>query len=811
MSDSEHFIDAFLLTRQWRDTAKGIILDFWFISRSGPIHVLVENQQAVFFIRQNDLKVVSSALASFPDTTIKPLHLKDFNHQPVAAVYFNSQQALYQARDRLKKLDLQHYEADIRPVERYLTERFLTGPVRIYLKDQTATKHLTALILNPKIKPHPHPDKYQPHLKIISLDIETAYDSQELYSISLLSDKWHVTLMKGCANEGKNTQNIECLDTEKDLMLRFIELIIQQDPDIIIGWNVINFDFRFLQKKADSLNISLAIGRSESLPVWRKAQTEQSHYFLLIPGRVVLDGIDTLKSATWNFRSFSLESVGNELLGRGKLIKAQSSSEKINYDPLKNAKEIKRLFYEDKLALAAYNLEDCQLVLDIFQHTDLIAFAIERARLTGLEMDRTGGSVAAFDNQYLPRLHRKGYVAPNIYDREETLSAPGGYVMSSKPGLYDSVLVLDYKSLYPSIIRTFQVDPYARVKAEEIDETQCIPGFNGICFSREEPILPEIITSLWQARDQAKKSNNTALSQAIKIIMNSFYGVLGTSGCRLHDARLTSSITLRGHELMIKTAEIIETEGYDVIYGDTDSVFISLNGAKDKTEADNIGHDLVSIINQHWQKELQDKYRIESFLEMEYETHYIRFFMPTMRGSDKGSKKRYAGMLSSSDNKEGGKIIFKGLETVRTDWTSLAREVQQKIYQCIFNDLAYESYLKNIINDLKQGKLDNKLVYRKRLRQNLSDYTKNCPPHAQAAKKAEFYAQQQNQQSSRYQYGGWIEYVITISGPEPVEFNKNPLDYEHYIEKQIAPVVDALLMVFDNSLEKIIQAQYELF
>ncbi len=327
-------------------------------------------------------------------------------------------------------------------------------------------------------------------------------------------------------------------------------------------------------------------------------------------------------------------------------------------------------------------------------------------------------------------------------------------------------------------------------------------------------MIAYIITALWQARDQAKKSKNAALSQAIKIIMNSFYGVLGTSGCRLHDARLTSSITLRGHELMKKTADLIEAEGYEVIYGDTDSVFISLGGAKNKIEADKAGHKLVKLINQYWQKELRKKYQIESFLEMEYETHYIRFFMPTVRGSDKGSKKRYAGMLSKADSleeKNEGKIIFKGLETVRTDWTSLAREVQQKIYQCIFNDLPYEYYLKNIISNLKQGNLDDKLIYRKRLRQKLTDYTKNRPPHAQAAMKAELYAQQENRKGSRYQYGGWIEYVITTSGPEPVEFNKMPLDYDHYIEKQIAPVVDALLMVFDNSLEKITQAQYELF
>lgn len=789
------------------------MLDLWFSSHDGPVHVLIENQQAIFFIQQADSPQVIQLLACFMGITIKPLQLKDFDHQPVSGVYFNSQQVLYQARELLQQANIKHYEADIRPVERFLTERFLTGPVTIETADNhppiRQEKHsFELLIINAKIKTHPCTERYKPQLKIMSLDIETDYNSQALYSISLLCQQWHITLMIDDKEEFKNTQEIEYFKHEKTLMLRFIDLLLDKDADIIIGWNIINFDFRFLQRKADSLKISLAIGRSESLPVWRKARTEQEHFFLLIPGRVVLDGIDTLKNATLNFPSFSLESVARELLGRGKLIDTKK-----NNDPLHKAKEIQRLFFADKQALAAYNLEDCQLVLDIFEQADLITFAIERARLTGLEMDRNGGSVAAFDNLYLPLLHRKGFVAPDINDRSETLSAPGGYVMSSKPGLYDSVLVLDYKSLYPSIIRTFCVDPYARIQAEKLDKKDCIAGFNGVSFSRNEFILPEIIQSLWQARDRAKQQKNKTLSQAIKIIMNSFYGVLGTSGCRVHDARLTSSITLRGHEIMKQSAALIEEEGYDVIYGDTDSIFVSLCDAKEQNIADKIGLQLVEKVNQYWQHQLVEKYQITSALEMEYETHFKRFFMPTIRGSDKGSKKRYAGILhkQAKDGKKNFEIIFKGLESIRSDWTQLSREVQKEIYQRIFNDVAYEEYLIEIVSNLRSGQYDEQLIYRKRLRQKLSDYKKNIPPHAQAAIKSEIYAKECGHPLERYQYGGWIEYVITYNGPEPIEYNKQALNYEHYIEKQIAPVVDAILMVKGTSLQKILNVQYDLF
>ncbi len=787
-------INAFLLTRQWFDTAAGIRLEFWFNSEQGPIHTIIENQQSVFFIQQHDIERVQQILSQLPKVEIKPLELKSFNNHSIAGVYFKSQQQLYRARDLLKQNDIRCFESDIRPTDRYLTERFITGAAKIHSSGQI---HPHKPVINPGLKP----TSYQPRLKVMSLDIETGYDNNSLYSIAYVMNEDKRVLMLG---QGDNTEAIEYLPNEAAVLRRFIQLVKKLDPDIFIGWNVINFDFRFLQKKAELLKIPLALGRNNTNVIWRQAQTETEHYFILIPGRVVLDGIDTLKSATFVFDSFSLESVGNELLGRGKLIKSKEEQ----HDPLYKAKEITRLFHEDKPALAAYNLEDCQLVWEIFEHTDLINFAIERAQLTGLEMDRIGGSVAAFDNLYLPRLHRKGYIAPNIGDYHGQLSAPGGYVMDSKPGLYDSVLVLDYKSLYPSIIRTFKVDPYARIIAKQQNKDEIVPGFNGASFSKEENILPGIIEELWKARDRAKKDNNKALSQAIKIIMNSFYGVLGTPGCRVHDARLTSSITLRGHELIKHTVNLIEDEGYQVIYGDTDSVFVSLSDALDNQQADEIGKHLVNKINQYWSDYLHDIFGITSHLEMEYETHFQRFFMPTVRGSDKGTKKRYAGMVTDKNGVEN--IIFKGLETVRTDWTVLARNFQQTLYDKIFHNQPYADYIRQVLDDLKQGKLDDQLIYRKRLRQKLSDYQKNVPPHARAAIKAEQYFKE-NRLPSRYANKGWIEYQMTVNGPETLECSTSPLDYEHYIEKQLVPLADNILNVLGTSIEPIIQDQFELF
>ncbi len=778
---------AFLLTRQWQDTAHYVRLDFWFATEQGPAAVSIHQQKAIFFIRQVDAEQVAKLL---PEATIKPLGLKTFKQEDVSGVYFNSQQQLYRARDLLANHAIACYENDIRPTERFLTERFITGSVDIDAEYQDSR------IDNVRLQP----GSFIPKFKIMSVDIESDFQSDEIFSIAFVSTHFKKTLIIG---NGTDDELIEYCADETELLRSWIAWVAKIDPDIFIGWNVINFDLRLLQKRSQALQTPLFIGRGNSQPSWRKSQTDNNHYFVSIPGRVVLDGIDTLKSATYNFASFALEAVGQELLGRGKLIHDAG-----RHDPLYKAKEIRRQFHEDKALLAAYNLEDCQLVWDIFEKTDLINFSIERAQLTGLEMDRMGGSVAAFDNLYLPRLHRKGYIAPNIGDYHGELSAPGGYVMDSKPGLHDSVLVLDYKSLYPSIIRTFKVDPYARVVAEQLPEDEVVPGFDGVSFSKAENILPDIITDLWRARDHAKREKNAALSQAIKIIMNSFYGVLGTSGCRIHDSRLTSSITKRGHQIILQTVKLIEQTGYEVIYGDTDSVFVALRQNCDNKHAGEIGQQLTELINKYWKDYLSSEYAIDCYLEMEFETHFKQFFMPTVRGSEQGSKKRYAGLIEdASGNSE---IVYKGLETVRTDWTQLARDFQQTLYQRVFDGQEHEDFIRTTIEKLLTGEFDDKLIYRKRLRKKLSEYERNIPPHAQAAIKAE--AEFKNDGlPSRYQNKSWIEYVITETGAETLECQHSKLNYEHYIERQLTPIADTILTAIGSSMDTVTNQQQDLF
>ncbi|MCP4392080.1 MAG: DNA polymerase II, partial [Gammaproteobacteria bacterium] len=274
------------------------------------------------------------------------------------------------------------------------------------------------------------------------------------------------------------------------------------------------------------------------------------------------------------------------------------------------------------------------------------------------------------------------------------------------------------------------------------------------------------------------------------------------------DSRLTSSITKRGHDIIIQTVKLIEEQGYEVIYGDTDSVFVSLHGQQPNAQAASVGQRLVEIVNAYWRDKLQSAHGIESCLEMEFETHFKQFFMPTMRGSEQGSKKRYAGLID--DEKGDRNIVYKGLETVRTDWTELARQFQQKLYQLIFDGEEHTEYVRQVVEDLHSGKLDQQLVYRKRLRKKLSEYQKNIPPHAQAAIKAEAEFRQR-QQPSRYRNKSWIEYVITVAGAQTLECQSDRLDYEHYVDRQLAPIADTILNAIGSSMDAVTGQQRDLF
>jgi DNA polymerase-2 len=282
--------------------------------------------------------------------------------------------------------------------------------------------------------------------------------------------------------------------------------------------------------------------------------------------------------------------------------------------------------------------------------------------------------------------------------------------------------------------------------------------------------------------------------------MNSFYGVLGTPGCRFFDARLPTSITRRGHAIIERARAFFVEEGLPVLYGDTDSLFVHMAGEPGEDIVRDRGRALAAELTRILAAEIRRDLDVESHLELKFETHYQRFLMPTTRGTSRGSKKRYAGWV----RKRSGELVVlvRGLEAVRTDWTPLARRVQRELLRRVFADEPFSSWLEGVARDLLRGKLDEELVYTKSLRQDLDAYaTAGAPPHVRAARMREGEAQGDAQ----------VAYVMTTRGPEPVADRRSPIDHSHYLTKQLAPACDVVLPLLGTTFERTAGAQGSLF
>lgn len=772
---------GFPLTRRQRDHNGRLQLSYWLRTAEAAQEVVVDGESAVAFLLQSDQLRAAALLADLSGCELRPLSLLSLSHQPVTALYANNLRDWREALTRLQQAEISLMEEDIRPADRYLIERGIFASAQVIEGGQGLRLQRA---------------EFEPSLRILSLDIETTLRADRILSIALQGAGYERVLFNGVIEESAVV--VSCRN-ERDLLQQLMLEITRFDPDLLIGWNVVGFDLRVLQQRAETLHLPLCLGRDQE-PL-RVEQTQTGRWYARLNGRVVLDGIDTLKGATWQFERYNLEYVAQTLLGRGKLIDS----------PDDRGEEIQRLYRQDPQALVRYNLEDCRLVSDIFEHAELVPYLLARARLTGLPLDKVGGASQAFDNLYLPRLHRAGYVAPPYASGVDGLDVPGGFVMESRPGLYRHVLVLDFKSLYPSIIRSFQIDPLGLAMGTRGDAPPeaLVPGFHHAIFDRRHALLPRIIERLWRARDEAKRLGNSALSQAIKIQMNACYGVLGSRVCRFFDQRLSGSITLRGHQILQQTAERIEQAfGHQVIYGDTDSVFVWLGDDWPDEDTDAYGERLADELNRWWRQQLKQRFDIDSTLELQYEAHYRRFLMPRMRHSEKGSKKRYAGLKVQPDGSD--QLVFRGLESVRTDWTPLARRFQQALYERIFRDQPWQALLQETVRAVRAGERDHELVYRRRIRQPLEAYRRNRPPHARAAQLLDDDRRRRGLPTA-VRVGESIAYMMTVNGPEPQELLRSPLDYQHYIDRQLLPVADTILPFVGESFERLVAPQRELF
>ena len=772
---SPKIIKAFILTGEWQDVRGKNLLKFIGTSDDLGIVELTFTNNPVFFI--NNTLVISNLSVPY---NRKEVELKNFEENKVDALYFNSQRDLKTTAEELEGMGIKTYESDIDPARRFLMERFINAQVQA--EGTFTQKKNLASFSNPKIEPC----EFTPKLLIASIDIETGANNGQLYSIAIhLSGKAEEKKVFIVSEEKiKGDEYIEDCKDEKELLQKFLNWFKEKDPDVIIGWHVIGFDLMFLESKCNELMIPFDIARANGRVSLR--QRKPRGYFASVTGRVIIDGPVALRSSFFTFEDYRLETVAQEMLEEGKTITPDQNK----------VEEIERLFAEDKAKLAKYNLNDAVLVTNIFKKAGLIELSIRRSQLSGMLMDELGMMTAAFDHFFLPKLHRVGYVAPNVKDLQTSEHAAGGYVMDPVPGIYDDVIVLDFKSLYPSIIQTFKIDPYSNLKSN-IDTIETLNGYK---FSSTQHFLPEFIDQLIEQRNLAKKKKDKQLSQAIKILMNSFYGVMGSFGCRFYHPNLPTAITGTGHKLLLRSKEYLAEKGYEVIYGDTDSLFIKLKeGEGEKAEAN--GQRIAKDLNEYWLNKIQTGYGLKSYLEIEFEKYYRKYVLTPARGSETGAKKRYAGLLSDNGKET---IEFVGMESVRSDWTRLAKEFQLELYSRIFNNAEIENWLREFVKKVKDGEYDDKLVYRKRLRKDVDEYTKNIPQHVKAARMLPE-TSRPGEAPSRSR-AGTVYYVITKRGPIPIELKHSDIDYDHYIEKQMKPIADSVLSLLGESFDNIVQS-----
>tara|TARA_Y100000310_G_scaffold345546_1_gene466333 strand:+ start:5246 stop:7585 length:2340 start_codon:yes stop_codon:yes gene_type:complete len=743
---------------------------------NGQSFVVIDYIKPHFYIKQSDLKKVEKYLSKYKTQSTK---LTNFQGEKVIKIIAKTQQELSKLNRAIRK-KIDTYEADIKPQQRFLMERDILTDIEIPTQESYESSEKVDRIYNsPKISPA---KDFSPKLKIASIDIESSSQG-DLYCIGLYTESFKKVFMV----TSQKLNNVISCKSEEDCLEKFKSELIKQDPDIITGWNVIDFDLSLLKDLFMKNKIPFDIGRSNVMPRFRLETNFFRSSSVNVSGRQVLDALNfirdpfiqeapTIKHA--NFESYTLEDVSQALLKQGKLLKGK----------LRHV-EIESLYQENSKTshqrLADYNLLDCALVFRILEKTKVIDLAVERSQLTGLPLDRIGGSIAAFDSLYIRKAHEKNLVSPTMSFGNKEERIRGGYVSSLNPGIYNNVLVLDFKSLYPSIIKTFNIDPSSFLE-KPIKDTITTP--NKAHFKNQEGVLPEIITTLHEAREKAKKEKRELASYALKITMNSFFGVLASPNCRYFNLDIANAITHFGQFIIKLTAKEIEKANpkVKVIYSDTDSVFVDTNLGKAK--ANSLGLQIQSKINEFYKNYTKKNYKRESFLELEFEKQYLSLMIPKVRGKETAAKKRYAGLIETNGKET---VEITGLEAIRGDWTQAAQEFQKELLLKVFKKQEVDKFIKEYIKKINSGALDEKLIYRKSIRKPLEEYVKTTPPHVKAAR-------QLPKLDSKI-----IEYVITTEGPEPIQKLKHKIDYEHYIEKQIKPIANQILDLFDKNFEDV--------
>ena len=580
---------------------------------------------------------------------------------------------------------------------------------------------------------------------------------------------------------------IEFVDSELELLEKFKEAIDAYKPEFLAGYFSDEFDFPYLETRANKYKLSLDLGLDYSNVKINRRETSKSR----ITGIVHIDIFKFIKrvvSLTMKTDRYDLSSVANELIGERKQ-KVELDNLADDWDKGKNLE-----------SYAKYNLHDSLLVYRLTNK--LMPNILELVKIVGMfPYNSTRSGFSQLIESYLLNQGKNfGEIIKSkpSYDEireRRKVTYRGAFVYEPKAGVYDDIVILDYRSLYPSIISSHNISPETlncnccEASAKRSPELKEKYWFCG----KRKGFIPSVVDDLIKRRMRikemiAKKSDPVlvARSEGLKVLANSLYGYYGFFGARWYCIECARSITAWGRYYIHSVIDKAEKNGFKVIYSDTDSVFM-LMGKKTKKDIE----------------KFTEKINIElpGLMELEYEGYYPRGIFVQTKGRDVGAKKKYA-LISDK-----GEIKITGFETVRRNWSPVAKKVQKEIINIILKENNVDKalkYVKKIIEKLRKNKVDvEDVVIRTQLQKDIRDYVQ-IGPHVAVAKRMKA-------KGLSVGPGSMIKYVV-IKGNGMIrdrsrtvdELKDEKYDSDYYINNQVVPAVEGIFSVFGYKKSDII-------
>lgn len=705
------------------------------------------------------------AISSFKNVikiekTKRKLFEKEIN---VLKVYFKNPQDIFEIQRKIKEGIFEH---DVPLTKKYLIDKAIVP----FLLTKAKGSFIAEKIFKAEEIKNESEEAIEP--KILAIDIETyspvfeiKQKDNPIIMISLAGkDFKKVLTWKNFPTENKE---IEFLKSEGDMLLRAFELIKKYDPDVLVGYNSDSFDLPYIKSRANKYRISFDYGieKSEIRLVGKSARiTGLCHIDLY---RFILMTIS--KSLETEF--YDLDSVAKEILGKQKV--------HVDLNALPHAWDSAT---KDLEKFCEYNLQDALLTYQLAMK--LWPNILELVKIVGqMPSDATRASFSQLVEWYIiKQAVKEKEIIPRKPSFEEQLKRQkvkykGAFVVEPKPGLYNNIAVLDFRSLYPSIIATHNISLGTLFcqccKENVIDEKWFCKKQKGFLSA----IIEDLITRRARIKEILKKSRDPILlarSETLKILANAFYGYFGYALARWYSFDCASAITAFGRKYITSLMSEAQEKDFSVIYGDTDSIFLSL-GAKTKEDVERF----VYAINK----------RLPGLMELELEDFYPRGLFVAVRAGERGAKKKYALL------KENGQIKIKGFEAIRRNAAPIARETQEKIIEIILKEMNFPkalNFARKVISDLRKNLVPiEKVTIVTQLRKEIIGYAAYAP-HVQAARRAE-------RAGIKIFPGALISWIVARGAGKisdrvrlPNEIEQSQYDGEYYVTNQVLPSINGI-------------------